>query len=102
MDSLAYHKIADNKKDLTGGPLRWSPLDYSDLVVHYSALFCCCFPYMRRQAEVALYPKKAIQCSGGIFHAAIDDAINPWPGRSMIKGYNRAVQKMPKYKNTPR
>jgi predicted peptidase len=99
IDSLAEHKIADRKRIYLGGGSLGGFGTY-DLVVHYPDFFAAAFPICG-QANVELYPKRAANVPVWIFHGAIDDVINPWPDRSMIKALKHSGAKNAKYTEYP-
>jgi len=99
MDSLADHKIADRKRIYLGGTSLGAFGTY-DLVIHYPDYFAAAFPICG-QANVVLYPKIASNVPVWIFHGAIDDVINPWPDRSLIKALQHSGAKNAKYTEYP-
>jgi predicted peptidase len=99
MDSLAQHKIADRKRIYLGGTSLGAFGTY-DLIIHYPDYFAAAFPICG-QANVELYPKIAGNVPLWIFHGEIDDIINPWPDRSLIKALQRSGAKNAKYTEYP-
>ncbi|QHW00263.1 carboxylesterase family protein [Spirosoma endbachense] len=99
MDSLAEHKIADRKRIYLGGTSLGAFGTY-DLIIHYPGYFAAAFPICG-QANVELYPKRAAHVPVWIFHGAIDDVINPWPDRSLIKALQQSGAKNAKYTEYP-
>jgi len=99
MDSLAEHRIADRKRIYLGGTSLGAFGTY-DLVIHYPDYFAAAFPICG-QANVELYPKRAVNLPVWIFHGAIDDIINPWPDRSLIKALQHSGAKNAKYTEYP-
>ena len=99
MDSLAEHKLADIKRIYLGGCSLGGFGTY-DLVIHYPDYFAAAFPICG-QANVVLYPKRAANVPVWIFHGAIDDIINPWPDRSLIKALQHNGAKNAKYTEFP-
>lgn len=99
MDSLAEYKIADSKRIYLGGTSLGGFGTY-DLVAHYPGYFAAAFPICG-QGNTVLYPKIASNVPTWIFHGAIDDIINPWPDRSMIKALQESGAKNAKYTEYP-
>ncbi|GAB3923609.1 alpha/beta hydrolase-fold protein [Larkinella terrae] len=99
MDSLAEHKIADRKRIYLGGTSLGAFGTY-DLIIHYPGYFAAAFPICG-QANVELYPKRAANVPVWIFHGEIDDIINPWPDRSLIKALRQSGAKNAKYTEYP-
>ncbi|PZR27969.1 MAG: phospholipase [Citrobacter freundii] len=99
MDSLADHKIADKNRIYLGGCSLGGFGTY-DLVAHYPGYFAAAFP-LCGQANVLLFPKIASNVPVWIFHGAIDNVINPWPDREMIKNLRQAGAKNAKYTEYP-
>jgi predicted peptidase len=99
IDSLAEHKIADIKRIYLGGTSLGAFGAY-DLIIHYPGYFAAAFPICG-QANVALYPKRAANVPVWVFHGAIDDVINPWPDRSLIKALQHSGAKNAKYTEYP-
>ncbi|MFT3705939.1 MAG: phospholipase [Agriterribacter sp.] len=99
MDSLTTYKIADPKRIYLGGTSLGAFGTY-DLVIHYPDYLAAAFPICG-QANVALYPKKAANLPVWIFHGAIDDIINPWPDRALIKALQQSGAKNAKYTEYP-
>lgn len=99
MDSLADHKIADRKRIYIGGCSLGGFGTY-DLVAHYPNYFAAAFP-LCGQGNVVLLPKIASNVPVWIFHGGIDNVINPWPDRQMIKNLQQAGAKNAKYTEYP-
>jgi predicted peptidase len=99
IDSLAEHKIADIKRIYLGGGSLGAFGTY-DLIIHYPSYFAAAFPICG-QANVVLYPKRASGVPVWIFHGSIDDVINPWPDRSLIKALQKSGAKNAKYTEYP-
>jgi len=99
LDSLAEHKIADRKRIYLGGNSLGAFGAY-DLIIHYPGYFAAAF-IMCGQANVALYPKRAAHVPVWIFHGAIDNIINPWPDRILIKALQQSGAKNAKYTEYP-
>jgi predicted peptidase len=99
VDSLADHKIADKKRIYLGG-VSLGGFGTYDLVIHYPDYFAAVFP-LCGQANVVLYPKRAANVPVWIFHGAIDNVIDPWPDRSMIKALRQSGAKNAKYTEYP-
>ena len=99
MDSLIKHHIADSKRIYLGGTSLGAFGTY-DLVIHYPDYFAAVFP-LCGQANVALYPVKAASVPIWIFHGAIDNVIDIWPDRAMIKALQQAGAKNAKYTELP-
>ncbi|WP_227687241.1 carboxylesterase family protein [Spirosoma arboris] len=99
MDSLAAHKIADKKRIYLGGTSLGGFGTY-DLTSHYPDYFAAVFPICG-QANVALYPKRAKNVPVWIFHGAMDDVINIWPDRAMIKALQQSGAKHARYTEYP-
>jgi predicted peptidase len=98
-DSLAEHQIADRKRIYLGGTSLGAFGTY-DLIIHYPGYFAAAFPICG-QANVELYPKRAAGVPVWIFHGAIDDVINRWPDRSLIKALHHSGAKNAKYTEYP-
>jgi predicted peptidase len=98
-DSLAEHQIADRKRIYLGGTSLGGFGTY-DLIIHFPDYFAAAFPICG-QGNVDLYPKKAVNVPVWIFHGEIDDIINPWPDRSMIKALRQSGAKNAKYTEYP-
>ncbi|WP_186292763.1 carboxylesterase family protein [Mucilaginibacter corticis] len=99
MDSLAGHHIADPKRIYLGGTSLGAFGAY-DLVIHYPDYFAAFFP-LCGQANVDLYPKVAAKVPIWIFHGAIDDVINIWPDRALIKALRQDGAKNARYTELP-
>jgi len=99
MDSLAEHKIADKKRIYLGGTSLGGFGTY-DLVIHYPDYFAAAFPICG-QANVELYPKKAKKVPVWIFHGAMDNIIDIWPDRSLIKALQQSGAKNARYTEYP-
>lgn len=99
MDSLAEHKVADIKRLYLGGCSLGGFGTY-DLVIHYPDYFAAAFPVCG-QANAELYPKKAKNVPVWIFHGAMDNVINIWPDRSIIKALQQSGAKNARYTEYP-
>lgn len=99
MDSLRDNKIADRRRIYVGG-LSLGAFGTYDLIIHYPDYFAAAFAICG-QANVALYPQKALNVPVWIFHGAIDNVINPWPDRSLIKALQDGGAKNAKYTEFP-
>jgi len=99
MDSLAEHSIADKKRIYLGGTSLGGFGTY-DLVIHYPDYFAAAFPICA-QANVELYPKRAKNVPVWIFHGAMDNVINIWPDRSLIKALQQSGAKNARYTEYP-
>jgi predicted peptidase len=99
MDSLQDNKIADRRRIYLGG-LSLGAFGTYDLIIHYPDYFAAVFAICG-QANVELYPKKALNIPIWIFHGAIDNVIHPWPDRSLIKALKAGGAKNAKYTEYP-
>jgi predicted peptidase len=100
MDSLVEHKIADKKRIYLGGSSLGGFGTY-DLVAHYPDYFAAAFPICG-QGNVVLFPERAKEVPVWIFHGAMDNVINIWPDRSMIKALRQNGAKNARYTEYPR